>query len=366
MSRVVIVGGGTVGLAAAMWIARAGHDTLVLERFSHIHTYGSHGGHTRVIRRAYFEGSVYVPLVNRAMELWCELRTDLVEACGVIIVGDPADANMRAAVEATRASGVPHEVLRGPQVRQRWPLEVPDGWEGLWSPTDGYLRVDRCLHALRDEARAAGAAFRYDARVQHVDDEGVELEDGERVPADQIVVAAGAYTAALFPELLEGRLCAQRRVLTWTEPRPDARLREMPVWASFEPEGLFYGFPWRDEGVDGFKLALHPIENVDRTRDAVDPETVDREIHASDLEVLDAFLARRLPAGVGPHCASQVCLYGSTPTGDFIVDRHPDLENVVLVAGLSGHGFKFAPALGEVIAGIVHGGEAPEAFGLSS
>ena len=249
-----------------------------------------------------------------------------------------------------------HEVVAAATARQRWPFAVPDGWIACHTPAAGYLRVGPCLDALRREAEAAGARVRHHVRVRELvrDAAGVHaaLESGERVTADLAVVAAGAYLPALLPELLPGRLKVVRRVLAWTRPADEqrARLAALPVWGVFGPEGFVYGFPWADEGVDGFKLACHVGAAGADADPGEDPETVDRAVHPEDLEPLGQFLARRLPAARGPFAAATVCLYTCTPSWDFLVDFVPDDPRVLVAGGFSGHGFKFAPAIGELVA----------------
>jgi glycine/D-amino acid oxidase-like deaminating enzyme len=249
------------------------------------------------------------------------------------------------------------------QARARWPFAVPDGFRVCFTPSGGYLRVRACLDALRDQARAAGASFRYGAPVESVEPERarVRLEGGETVEADAVVVAAGAYTAALVPEFLGPGLFALRRVLVWT--RPDGRhrssLEAMPVWGAFVPEGFFYGFPCNREGIDGVKLACHTSGALPGLDDPVDPETVDRELRPSDVEPLAGFLRRYLPAAASSIIEHRVCMYGATPSWDFVVDHHPASTRTVVAAGFSGHGFKFAPVLGELAADLVEQRESP-------
>jgi len=371
MPRVVVVGGGTMGLASAWALARAGAEVTVLERFEHVHGRGSHGGHTRIIRESYHEGAGYVPLVRRAMRLWDDLSertgTRLLVRTGMVELGPDDDPDLRAAISACAQSGVSHEVVGAAAARRRWPFVVPDGWSACHTPAAGYLRVGPCLDALRREAEAAGARVRHHAPVRELvrDAAGVHvaLESGERVHADLAVVAAGAYLSGLLPEFLPGKLKVVRRVLAWTRPAEQerARLAGLPVWAVFG-QGFVYGFPWVDEGVDGFKLACHVAAAGADADPGEDPETVDRDVHPADLGPLAAFLDGRLPAGRGPFVAATVCLYTCTPSWDFCVDFVPGDPRVIVAGGFSGHGFKFAPAIGEAVAQALLAGHTPPAL----
>jgi monomeric sarcosine oxidase len=376
--HVVVVGGGTMGLASAWALARRGARVTLLERFGHVHARGSHGGHTRIIRESYHEGAGYVPVVREAARLWNELaeRTGepLLVRTGMIEVGPPDDPGLNDAIAACVACDTPHEVVGAEEARGRWPIAVPDGWSTCFTPSGGYLRVRPCLDALRGEAVELGAVTRYESQVVAVGEDAsgawVRLGSGETVRGDRVVVTAGAYLPGLLPGFMPGKLRVIRRVLAWTSPeeRERGRLAAMPVWAVFAPEGFIYGFPWCGEGVDGFKLARHFGPEGLGADAAEDPETVDRAVHAEDLAPLSEFLKRYLPAGRGAFVASTVCLYTCTPSWDFVIDVAPEMPRVVVAGGFSGHGFKFAPAIGGLVAELVlDGRRAPElaAFALA-
>jgi monomeric sarcosine oxidase len=369
----IVVGGGAAGLACAWALARRGVRALVLERHHHIHELGSHGGYTRIIRRAYHEGSRYIELVREAETAWLALERrrgeSLLVRTGLFEFGPPGNTDFQATLAACVASEVEHELLDATAAGERWPLfHVPADWSVCYTPSGGFLRVHACMNALRAEARAGGAQFRYGAHVREIvmgrDRPRVLLNSGELIAADHIIVCAGAYAEQLLPGFLDGRLYAQRRVLAWTTPaRPhQAALAALPVWAGLTPEGFFYGFPFGDHGVAGFKLARHTSTTFDRIQaeeegavsPRVDPERVDREIDdASDLTPLRAFLGRYLPAARGPIETATVCMYGCTPSWDFVLDRAPADPRVIVAAGFSGHGFKFLPAIGRIVSSFV-------------
>ncbi len=373
--RVNIVGGGTMGLACAWALARRGARVTVFERFGHVHTRGSHGGHTRIIREAYHEGPGYVPLVRQAAIEWeslaIQVGTPLLVRTGMVELG-PADApGVRETLAANIAAEVDHQVIDGREAQRRWGFTVPSDWVACVTPAAGYLRVGPCLDALRQMAEAAGATVCHDARVREVirDARGVHvlLDAGTVVRGDLAVVAAGAYLPSLLPGFLPQRLKVLRRVLAWTRPAAAMRplLADFPVWGVFAQAGFFYGFPWVDEGIDGFKLANHGGPAM-ADELGVDPEVVDRDVHPDDLHPLAEFLQQHLPAAQGPFVGASVCLYTCTPSWDFAIDLLPEDRRIAVVGGLSGHGFKFAPSLGQHVADGLLAGAMPAALAAFS
>ena len=354
-----------MGLASAWALARAGASVQLFERRTHIHEHGSHGGYTRVIRHAYHEGSDYVALVSEADRMWSALaeRVDqqLLVRCGLLEFGAPDDPDFLAALAALREHDINHQLLDAADARARYGFEIPSSWPACLSPGSGYLRVRPCLDALRQEAEGAGVTLRHESRVRELILGGerprILLEDGSVVASDRVVVAAGAGAGQLLGKLVEVEVL--RRVLAWTRPPQQAvaALRALPVWAGFVPEGFFYGFPLNDEGISGFKLACHVSSDPRAAfmNEAVNPERVEREIQARDLDPLRQFLDHYRP-DAGDIVETRTCLYTNTPSGDFIVDLHPQDSRFVIAAGFSGHGFKFAPAIGAAVSDLAHHG----------
>lgn len=359
--KVAIVGGGTMGLAAAWALSLRGCEVEVFERFGHVHSHGSHGGHTRIIRHAYHEGSDYVRLVSRADREWMALaqrtRSSLLIRCGLLEFGPNHEPEFTAARAALREHGIAHELLDAERASERYGFRIPREWTACFSPASGYLRVAACLDALRHEAEDAGARLHYGVRIRELilggERVGILIDDGQVIAADRLVVTAGAWAPTLLPTALGVRMTVLRRVLAWTRPAEADRpaLRALPAWAAFAPEGFFYGFPDNDEGFAGFKLACHSYYPAGHSDDPVDPETVERRVFAHDLAPLQRFLARYRP-DAGSIVESSVCLYTNTPSGDFWIDHHPEDDRCVIAAGFSGHGFKFAPVIGLAIADL--------------
>lgn len=374
-ARVVIIGGGTMGLACAAYLAERGAKVTLLERYSHLHELGSHGGHTRVTRLAYHEGSAYVPLIRESEACWEAMEREggerVLVRCGLIESGSPDDPDMQEVLAACRAQGLEHAVYDAAETRARYGFRIPPSWIGCLTTSGGYVRVGAALDGLRRRAEAAGATLRYGARVMEVVPRGhvvrVLLESGELLPCDHLVVCAGAWVPTLLSAELRRIFAVRRRVLAWSAPPIEARARlgAMPVWAVFDRRGMFYGFPYNEEGIAGFKLACHVYHQPDDPP-GLRADDVDREIHGADLAPLAGFLEEYLPEAAGPWAASKICLYGCTPSGDYVVDRHPEDWRIILAAGFSGHGFKVAPAIGRLVADMVTHGDAadmPAIFG---
>ena len=345
---VIVVGGGTMGTAAAWALGHRAVPALVLEQFGHVHTMGAHSGQTRIIRHAYAEGPSYVPLVRRADALWLELEaetgTQVLHRTGGLDLAAPGFGHARAARRSAEAWDLPFEWLDPAEVRHRWPpLFLPDDWEAVYSPQAGFLRVEPALRSLATAARARGVVIREQEPVLRwrPDGDGVRVDTARATyTADHLIVTAGAWSGHILADL-GLPLTVLRKLLFWfavDDPAPFAPDR-FPVFIGESPEGSLYGFPLHDE--PGLKVANHA------GGDPTDPERVDRTVHPGEEADVAAFATRMLRGVSGRVVQSAACLYTMTPDTDFVVDRHPRHAQVVFGAGFSGHGFKFATAVGE-------------------
>ena len=357
---VIVVGLGGMGSAALYHLAKAGQSVLGIERFGIPHEQGSSHGLTRIIRLAYFEHPDYVPLLRRAYELWHDLEArqgqDLLIKTGSLDVSDPGDAVFKGSLASCEQYGLVHETLTSSEVNDRFP-----GY-GLWpeamavfQPDGGFLVPERCIEAHVDAARAEGAEVRTGEAVAGWEETAtgvrVSTESGN-VEAGALILTAGAWTSQLTE--LEPYLEVERQVLVWFETLrsqvfdPD----RFPVFNIRGPLGHYYGFP--EFGIPGVKVGkYHHLAEV------VDPDLVDRGTHPTDEAPIREFMESVFPDAAGPTLKTKVCLFTNTPDEHFIVDRLPGTERVVVGAGYSGHGFKFASAMGEILAGMATGQEAP-------
>jgi sarcosine oxidase len=349
---VVVAGLGAMGSAAARTLARRGLRVVGLDRFRPPHTLGSSHGRSRIIREAYFEHPAYVPLVQRAYTLWHELEKEsgrpLLRRTGGLMVGPPDGVLIEGARRSARTHGLPHEELSADEIRRRFPGFAPDpGTIGLLEPRAGVLFPEACVQAALDGAERAGAELRTDEEVTGWTGEGHGVRvtsASETWSAAHLVIAVGAWLPRLAPDL---PLAVERQVMYWFAPSAPAlfapEVCPIALW-EFGAGRLFYTLP--DFG-DGFKAAIH------HDGEATDPDRVRREPTAEDEADIRAALAHFLPAAAGAVREARVCLYTNTPDQHFLIDRHPDHPRVLIVSPCSGHGFKFASAIGEVVADLV-------------
>jgi len=357
MHDVIIAGLGAHGSSAAYHLASRGTSVLGFDRFARGHTLGSSGGLSRIIRLSYYEHPDYVPLLRRAWTLWRELeRTSgekLLTETGGLYAGEPHGELVGGALESARRHDLEHEVLEAAALRARYPLfEWPDGWQGVFERQAGWLAPERSIEAHLRLAEQDGATLRFEEPIER----WASTRDGVRVTtaagtfeAKQLVIAAGPWMSQLAPSLAP-ELSVERSVLFWFEPtaQRDAFAR-VPVYIVQDTDRIFYGFPY----IEGQGVKLAGLHFGDRT----DPDTIDRTASANDEERVRAWLRRRMPLANGARRDAKVCMYTNTPDAHFIVDRLAEDPNVVVASACSGHGFKFATVIGEILADLVLEGE---------
>ena len=359
----IVIGTGSMGSAACFNLARRGFKVLGLDRFPVPHSHGAHSGHTRLIRKAYFEHEDYVPLLDRAYALWDEIQEisgrRVFERTGLLYAGPQGDELLAGVRFAADRYGI--ELEREVDPTRLPQFTIPDGFEMLFEPDAGYLITDSAIEAFASEARRLGAVMREGERVIRWEPVG----DGVRVDTEKesfhggkVVITAGPWAAQVIPGIA-GRLSVTRQVLAWFDvgEAADFAVGRFPCWAIVDPgaPGLYYGFPFAASGSPdeprGLKLAHHHPGGVTR------PDDVSREVTESDTLPLADFLSRRIPGVSGPLTGSSTCLYSNTPDGHFVIDNLPGLEKHSCVAwGFSGHGFKFASVVGEILADLAVSG----------
>jgi sarcosine oxidase len=351
-----------MGSATAFNLAQAGRRVLGIDRFAPPHAQGSTHGSSRIIREAYFEDPLYVPFAQRAFAAWREIETrageKLLRTTGGLMIGPRAGDVAGGALRSAALHGLPFEELPAPVANRRYPaLRVPDGEIAVWEPRAGVLSPERAVAALHRLAREGGAELRFGETLLswRAEGRGVRVEtDRGAVACAALVLAAGPW----MPDLLgaEAPLAVERTVQHWFRPRAHAELfapERFPIfiWES-GPGRAWYGFPdigEGGEGGEGVKVALH------HQGEPAHPDTVRRTVAESEVQAIRALLDRFIPDAAGEHLRAAVCLYTNTPDHHFLIDRHPRDEGVWIVSPCSGHGFKFASVIGEVVAAEVCG-----------
>lgn len=339
----IILGTGGIGSAALCHAAQRGLSCLGIDRFPPAHDRGSSHGESRLIRLSYFEHADYVPLLKRSYELWDALDPGLLQRSGLLYFG-PAGGEIVDGVQASaRLHQLDIDVLQPEAAAHFAP---PPGYTVLHEADAGWLPVERCVLAHLERAVAAGATHRWGESVAgwSVSGRGVTVTtDNSSYSADALVIAGGPWNGQLLPAL-ELPLTVHRKHLHWFRCE-DARYTSGFFFDL--PHGQFYGFPVQEGRI---KLAEHSGGEV-----VSDPLTADRAPDPVDDQRIEAFIREHLP-GVSPERLDhQTCFYTRTPDQHFFVDRYPGHKNVAFAAGLSGHGFKFAPALGELLVDLATG-----------
>lgn len=354
---VAIVGLGAMGSAAAWQLAARGRRVMGFDRFHPPHANGSSHGRSRIIREAYFESPFYVPMVRRAWELWSQLEERsgrrLYRPTGGLTIGPPQGKLVSGFIESAEAHSVGFERLSAEEVGERFPVFRPDRhMVAVLESRAGVLLPEDCISVMLDLARQAGCALYFDEPIEQWTPAGdgfvLRTRHGE-YRADQVVFSAGAWMATELPGI-PLPLTVARQAMFWVSSRgPRERFfpDSFPVWLWETRRGpVFYGFP--DLG-DGPKIARHHGGR------ATTADTVSREVQAEESNEVLAFLRGAIPALAGAVTDTRICLYTNTPDEHFIIDRHPRHPGAWIVSPCSGHGFKFAPAIGEAVADLVTG-----------
>jgi len=376
---VIVIGAGGFGSSCLYHLAKRGTRVLGLDRFPAGHDRGSSHGDTRMIRQAYLEHPDYVPLVLQAYDLWRELESesgrDLLTICGLLLGGPPEGDVVSGSLAAADLHGLDVETPSRAEAKGRFPgFRVPDGFDLVFEPHGGFLQVEDCVRTHIELAQQHGAEFQSgDAVVGwHSDGKSVHVRtETDEYEAASLIITAGAWagellqgnpaesagngSASRIAELLEVR----RKTMLWNPVRSDVfNLDAGGCGFLFEmPGGLFYGFP----SLDGqtLKLAEHSGGEV-----VTDPLHLDRSLRDTDVNPVAGFASEVMPDLDPVPIRHSVCMYTMTPDSHFLVDRHPEHENVWFGAGFSGHGFKFTSVIGKALADLTLDGRTAAPVGF--
>lgn len=357
---VIVAGVGGMGSAACWQLAKRGQRVLGLERFDIPNAMGSSHGLTRIIRLAYHESPHYVPLVQRAMTLWREAGAafgePLLFTIGSLDAGPAGGKFFEGSLAACREHRLPHEILAAGEINRRFPgFDLPADHRGLFQPDGGFIASERAIVAHVTLAQSAGAEIHARERILEwspIAGGGVRVvTDRARYEAGRLVLSAGAWMGDLLPAL-HTIAVPERQVFGWFQPSDPAKFvpAAFPVTILEVEEGPYYLLPiWSGPGV---KVGLHHHRSQRGSAD-----TLSRDIDAEDERLLRICLARYLPDANGPAMAMRACFYTVTPDEHFILDTLPEHEEIIIASPCSGHGYKFASVVGEILADLATTGK---------
>jgi len=352
--HVVVVGAGVFGSWTAHHLQNAGHRVTLVDAWGASHSRASSGGESRLTRAGYGRDAIYTRFAHDSLPQWRALSAisglPILIPCGVVFFSEREDDYFRGSIAVHKELGFSIERMSGADLQRAFPMIDFAGIEvGLHEPRFGALMARRSVQTLVERFVKAGGEYRRGAALPVEGSgklEAVKLQSGESLKADRFVFALGPWLPKIFPDILGRKIFATRQeVFYFAIPPGDRRYLPdvMPGWADFNAGDIFYGFP--DIENRGVKFAH------DQHGELIDPDTQDRRITKAALDEVIAFRDRRFPALRGAQLTgSEVCQYENSSNGDFLIDVHPQLENVLLLGGGSGHGFKHGPEVGRYAA----------------
>lgn len=357
---VIVVGAGAMGMSAGYYLAANGRRTLLIDADDPPHRNGAHHGETRIIRHAYGEGRAYTPMVLRARRLWEELEREtgrkLFLPTGFLQTGEPGSTMLEEMLQSSAEHGLPTELLDRAEIRRRWPnLALPESHIGCYEGNGGVLLCEACIGAYREAALARGAALLTKTPVVAVepDAEGVTVRtEAGAWRAGALVLTAGKFAGRLLGGIgLKPPLTPIRKTVAWFRASGgEYGAGRFPAFLFDLPEGVYYGFP--DLDGSGVKAGRHdgdwrPVP----AGEPLAPYGADPD----DGTDVPRFVGKYMPEADASPVRGSACSYTMTPDEHFILDRHPAYAHLVIGAGFSGHGFKFASAVGEMLARMAAG-----------
>lgn len=367
---VAVIGAGDFGSWSGYFLRRAGLSVVLLDAYGPGNARASSGGESRIIRMGYGADDIYTRSSMRSLPIWQQLFAEggqpgLFQRTGVLWIAYENEKYSLDTLATLQKTGTKFERLSRQELARRyWQIAFDDDAWGIFEPDSGVLLARRAVQTVVEQARKNGVEYREEA-VLPPSGKGrltvINTASGANIPAGTFVFACGPWLPKVFPELLGNRIFPTRQeVFFFGIPAGDTRFSPpaMPTW--IDEKDNFYGMP--DIESRGFKIAY------DEHGPAVDPDTQSRIVTPEAAAAAQKYLARRFPAlKDAPVVETRICQYENTSNGDFLIDRHPDFENVWIAGGGSGHGFKHGPSVGEYVAAqITKGGPAEPRYSLAS
>ncbi|WP_044233623.1 N-methyl-L-tryptophan oxidase [Haliscomenobacter hydrossis] len=365
---VIVLGVGSMGASACFHLANRGLKVLGIEQFDIPHDQGSHAGQSRIIRKAYFEHPDYVPLLERAYQNWHDLEaltgTQIYHETGLLYCGPPENDMMQGVKLSAKTYAVPLNMLSQEQHQAQFPqIAIPAHYEGLLEPAAGFIPPERAILLYTNQAIRQGAVIQTQEKVlswhKHPGGDITVISEKGRYRAAKLVITAGPWAGHFMPQLAP-KLQVTRQVLAWVIPKNPQRfeLGQLPCWMIVDEvnPGILYGFPimpvGQFNGPIGFKAGYHVPGQT------TDPNQVNRGVSSAEAQMIIEALQRFFPEGYRSTHVLKTCLYTYTPDENFIIDFLPEFDQkVAIAAGFSGHGFKFASVVGEILADLTIDGK---------
>ena len=348
---VAVIGAGAMGSAATYFLSKTTNKILVLDKYAPPHSFGSSHGQSRIIREAYFESPLYVPLVQQAYQLWEDLEREsgkkLFLRTGGLMIGNNDQKVFRGASISAFQHGITYEFLDQDAIKKRFPVfKPPPGTVALFEKNAGILFPEECIRTFLQLAKKQEVHFHFNEEAFSIKsrNDKVEITTGRgKYEAGKVIVCTGAWIPMLFPEL-QLPLEVKRQLLFWFNCTSGNAEKFSPenfpiyIW-EHEKNKIFYGFP--DLG-DGVKIAIHHQGQLTTA------DTINRRIGDEEINAMSQIIHRYFDAQFTFNY-SEVCMYTNTPDENFIIDYYPANRNIIIVSACSGHGFKFSSAIGKIL-----------------
>lgn len=362
---IVVAGAGAVGSAAAYHLSKTGKRILVIDRYTPPHNSGSSHGQSRIIREAYFEGPVYVPLVQQAYQLWYQLEREsnkkLLLKTGGLMLGMPESTVVKGAVFSALEHHLPYEYLDSSEIKERFlGFNTPPDTVGVYEKNAGILFPEECIRTNLELAKNSNTSFHFNETITGItgrkDSVEITTTKGGYIAA-KVIISAGAWLNELLPDL-QLPLTVARQPLFWFRCGERDANKYLPenfpvyIWQC-EKNKIFYGFP--DLG-DGIKIAIHH-GGKKTSASAIDRQVQEEEINEMRMLIKDYLGVK------ASYNYSAVCMYTNTPDENFIIDYHPSNRNIIIASPCSGHGFKFSSVVGKLLCDMSM--ERPLSFDIS-
>jgi sarcosine oxidase len=363
---VIVIGVGSMGSSACYFLSQRGYKVLGLEQFDISHEFGSHAGQSRIIRKAYFEHSDYVPLLIKAYENWKQLEQDtgtkIYFRTGLVYYGSPEHPVIKGVKTSAALYDIDVQAFDMSGSRRFLPFQTPDHYDCLFEPDAGFLKPEKSIQLYVEQARKYGADIHVHEKVLSWTKAGdgiTVITDKNTYHCNKLVIATGAWAGKMIPSLAN-KIKITRQFVAWIKTKNEINfsINHFPCWliADDVKPGAYYGFPLlpteKFGAPAGLKLAHHHPNGI------TDPDHVNRQTTKDDEENLEYFLHRYLPGEFLSFLTTKICLYANTPDENFIIDKLPGYEDHVTIAcGFSGHGFKFVSVVGEILADLAVDGK---------